>query len=95
MENILEFCVKPIFYSFLLATYGIWGKYLPIGLVAGKLKKNYCWFSRFSTFYGKKTWFDRYKIFRLLRAVAVAVRKNLYHTYSHPLQARKLEFWLP
>jgi hypothetical protein len=25
-----------------------------IGLVTEKMKKNYCWFSRFSTFYGKK-----------------------------------------
>jgi hypothetical protein len=30
-----------------------------IGFVMRKMKNFYCWFSRFRTFYGLKTWFER------------------------------------
>jgi hypothetical protein len=43
-------------------------------------KKKFCLFSRFRTFYDKKTWFEQKKYFRL--SSAVAVYKNLYHAYS-------------
>jgi hypothetical protein len=44
-----------------------------IGFVPRKMKNFYCWFSRFRTFYGQKTWFERKKKFRMSRAGAVAV----------------------
>jgi hypothetical protein len=50
-----------------------------IGLVTIKLKKkNIAVFHVLVTFYGKKTWFERYFIFYQSRAFAV--RKNLFYT---------------
>jgi hypothetical protein len=69
MNFVKQNWIKFQFCNFYLPTYGIWG----IGLVMRKMIFFYCWFSRFMTFYGKKTWFERYIFFRLSRAVSVAV----------------------
>jgi hypothetical protein len=49
------------------------------GLVSRKMKTKFCWFSRFRTFYGWKTSFERKTYFRPSRTV---VRRNLCHAYS-------------
>jgi hypothetical protein len=61
-----------------------------IGLVTGKMKIFYCWFLRFSTFYGKKHDLSDKKIPSVTRRCRC--RRSLFFPHLEP-PPYKLEFW--
>jgi hypothetical protein len=63
-----------------------------IGLVTGKMKKKYIADFHVLVLFMAKNMISATIFFRL--SCAVAVHKNLYHTGTSSLQARKLKFWL-
>jgi hypothetical protein len=76
------FCVSKYFYLPHMAYEG------SIGLMSRKMKKNYCWFSRFMTFMAQKHDLSKKKI-RLSRAV---VRKIVSRLQPTPQKLESLNF---